>query len=112
MSLPPTDGRCLQYTVGSLSWSVHPGRCSSPPSSAALPLGKAWDRTIPENCLLPNILAYVSGALNVSTDIYILVLPMPCVLSLHATRKRKARVFAVLGIGIWYGALRSQFSMC
>lgn len=67
-----------------------------------IPVQKAWNSLTPGHCLPPEGLPYASGAINVATDIYVLVLPIPCIWNLNLKMRRKLRTVAIFGLGILY----------
>lgn len=64
------------------------------------PIAKIWNPRLPGHCLTVGPLSFLTGALNVITDIYILVLPIPFLWSLNMQYSRKIRIYAIFGIGI------------
>ena len=64
------------------------------------PVEKVWSLRLPGWCFPPKILAYFSGSLNIFTDLYIFVLPIPSVLALKMKLKKKLRTLAVFAVGI------------
>ncbi|KAH8788391.1 hypothetical protein F5883DRAFT_531921 [Diaporthe sp. PMI_573] len=65
------------------------------------PIGKIWNPRLPGRCLTVGPLAFLTGALNVVTDIYILILPIPFLWSLNMQYSRKIRIYAIFAIGIF-----------
>ncbi|KAI2465600.1 hypothetical protein F4781DRAFT_408617 [Annulohypoxylon bovei var. microspora] len=65
------------------------------------PVEKAWDDSIPGRCSSPAPVSYLSGAWNAFVDIYVLVLPIPLLWGLNMGPRRKMRLCAVFGIGIF-----------
>ena len=64
------------------------------------PIEKSWDQLKPGHCLIPEALPYASGAINVITDLYVLILPIPCIWSLNMRMSRKLRTLAIFSMGI------------
>lgn len=64
------------------------------------PIQKSWYPATAGHCFTPKILPYTSGAVNVVTDIYVLILPVPALLHLKLGTSRKIRVMAIFGLGI------------
>ncbi|KAK8061888.1 hypothetical protein PG994_008254 [Apiospora phragmitis] len=90
---------------------------------ACSPIARQWDVSIPGNCNNPEILPYLSGSVSSVTDIFVLLLPVPLVWTLHATTRKKFGVLAVFGVGVlsvslfpWLHrpelTLSSTFSVC
>ncbi|KAI0879953.1 uncharacterized protein GGS22DRAFT_101847 [Annulohypoxylon maeteangense] len=65
------------------------------------PVEKAWNNSIPGHCSSPAPVSYLSGAWNAFVDIYVLILPIPLLWGLNMGPKRKIRLGAVFGIGIF-----------
>ncbi|XDG03564.1 hypothetical protein ABKA04_003179 [Annulohypoxylon sp. FPYF3050] len=65
------------------------------------PVAKAWDDSIPGHCSSPAPVSYLSGAWNAFVDIYVLILPIPLLWGLNMGPRRKIRLGAVFGIGIF-----------
>jgi len=65
------------------------------------PIRKGWDASTPGHCYRPKILPYFSGAMNVVTDLYVLIVPVPALLRLQMDFKRKLRVMAVFSLGVF-----------
>ncbi|KAI1088701.1 hypothetical protein F5B19DRAFT_470210 [Rostrohypoxylon terebratum] len=66
-----------------------------------IPVAKAWDDSIPGHCSSPAPVSYLSGAWNAFVDIYVLILPIPLLWGLNMGPRRKIRLGAVFGIGIF-----------
>lgn len=65
------------------------------------PFAYAWNKTIPGgHCFQPMGLSYASGALNCFSDIYILLVPIPAVMSLPLGTARKLRIIGVFALGL------------
>ncbi|KAI1079137.1 hypothetical protein F5B20DRAFT_545089 [Whalleya microplaca] len=66
-----------------------------------IPVQKAWDNSIEGHCSSPAPVSYFTGVWNAVVDIYVLVLPIPMLWGLNMGPRRKARLGAVFGIGIF-----------
>jgi hypothetical protein len=67
------------------------------------PIAKAWFPLIEGACApydVHLILGTASGVVNIVTDFYVLILPMPFVWSLNMKRSRKVRVLVIFGLGL------------
>lgn len=62
--------------------------------------GQAWDASILPNCRKLAILGVAQGACGIVSDLYILFLPIPVVLSLNLPLKRRLGVLAIFMVGI------------
>lgn len=62
--------------------------------------GQAWDASILPNCNKLTILGVAQGVCGVSSDLYILFLPVPVVLSLNLPLERRLGVLAIFMVGI------------
>lgn len=65
-----------------------------------IPVSKRWYPSKPGWCARPKFLPYTSGAINVSIDIYVLIVPIPCIWGLNMSFSRKLRILAVFSLGI------------
>ena len=80
-------GYCLLLVCGTI-W-----QCS--------PVAKAWDLTIKHGrCINEFTLTLVCAALNIVTDIMILVIPIPLVLALHLPTKQKIGILTMFLTGV------------
>jgi hypothetical protein len=68
-----------------------------------LPIEKNWVELMPGHCLPQKVLPYCSGVINVASDLYVLILPMPCTWGLNLRLSRKLRATAIFSLGILYG---------
>ena len=66
------------------------------------PIRKSWNPLLPGHCLKPRGLPYASGAINVASDIYVLILPIPCIWDLNMNITRKLRILSLFSLGILY----------
>ncbi|KAL4935413.1 hypothetical protein BDV06DRAFT_228852 [Aspergillus oleicola] len=66
---------------------------------ACSPVQRSWDPTLPGRCWDPIILPYLSGALSVATDFYVLLLPVKTLWGLHTTTRKRIRLLIVFGLG-------------
>jgi hypothetical protein len=67
-----------------------------------IPIQKSWNALSPGHCFPVKRLAYASGIINVVSDIYVLVLPIPCIWGLNLSTSRKLRTIAIFSLGILY----------
>lgn len=65
-----------------------------------IPVQKSWRPELQGHCLPPKGLPYASGAINVVSDIYVLVIPIPCIWELHMQFHRKLRLMIIFGLGV------------
>lgn len=65
-----------------------------------IPVSKNWNRYEPGHCTRPKVLPYPSGAINIVSDLYVLILPIPCKWRLNMKLSRKLRILAIFGLGI------------
>jgi hypothetical protein len=72
---------------------------------ACMPLERRWNPFIQGHCLPSGVTAYLSGAINVLTDAFVVFLPIPVIWRLKITASRKARALGVFSLGIMYGDL-------
>ncbi|ORY60281.1 uncharacterized protein BCR38DRAFT_460182 [Pseudomassariella vexata] len=71
------------------------------------PLEKVWDvpRLVSGTCINSTAFFYAISSLNISTDIWILGLPIPTLRAIHICRREKYGLYCVFGIGIFATAL-------
>lgn len=55
----------------------------------------------PHHCLDINTLAFVAGGLSISHDIIIILLPLPLLYKLNISRRKKAGIFFMFGLGVF-----------
>ncbi|KAI1653873.1 hypothetical protein F4813DRAFT_373072 [Daldinia decipiens] len=65
------------------------------------PVARSWNSALDGHCINPKILPYLSGVTSFLTDIYILILPIPLLWHLNMGRKRKFRLIAIFGTGLF-----------
>ncbi len=63
------------------------------------PVAGAWDKSIKSNCINLNAFWFANAAFNISSDFLILLLPMPTIRKLQATRRTKIGLVAVFSFG-------------
>lgn len=61
-----------------------------------------WRNETEGHCLNIYIQAWVSGILNVVLDIAVILLPIPHLLKLNLSRKKKLQVVAMFSVGMLY----------
>jgi hypothetical protein len=62
---------------------------------------EGWkDNNEAKKCLDLTALAYASAAINIAQDVFILVLPIPWLLKLNTTRKKKINILGMFNMGI------------
>ncbi|KAL9582818.1 MAG: hypothetical protein Q9212_003072 [Teloschistes hypoglaucus] len=64
-----------------------------------IPIKKSWIRSTPGHCGTPKVLPYTAASVNMLSDLYILILPIPCIWALNMKIKRRLRVLSVFGLG-------------
>lgn len=65
------------------------------------PVAKVWDRNIPGNCGVDLVTLDITvGALNLLTDIVIFVLPLPILVRLHTSTKRRLGLLVIFSTGL------------
>ncbi|KAI1120316.1 hypothetical protein F5Y10DRAFT_258691 [Nemania abortiva] len=66
---------------------------------ACIPRSKIWDRSVKGQCIDVNAALIASGAINILSDIGILILPLIAIRNLQASRKTKIKVGAIFAVG-------------
>jgi hypothetical protein len=75
------------------------------------PLAFNWDQTIPGGkCGDRNAAFVAAGALNMITDLGIMVLPLPFIWALQMSNSNKVALSTVFLLGIWYVPSRIESS--
>lgn len=74
------------------------------------PVQRAWDKDIPGTCIDNGKFWYANGGFSITTDLLILLLPMPLVYALQIPRVQKAALMLVFTLGILCVSLRSPTS--
>jgi hypothetical protein len=64
------------------------------------PIQRMWNKAIPGHCFKQQGLAYTGAGVNAVSDLYILLVPIPAVLSLPLSKGRKFRILTIFGLGI------------
>ena len=63
------------------------------------PVRRSWYPELPGHCLPVRGLPWASGAINVFSDIFVVVVPIPCIWQLNMKLQRKLRILAVFSLG-------------
>jgi hypothetical protein len=66
---------------------------------ACTPVARAWNPMLAGHCIKTTILPWLSGALNLTTDLYIFLLPIRPLWRLNMELARKLRLLAVFALG-------------
>jgi O-antigen ligase len=64
--------------------------------------GEKWKLAMTVNSAPAQILFLVLGIDSVVSDLFILILPLPCLLKLHVSWQRKTRIYLVFATAIMY----------
>ncbi|PGH11327.1 hypothetical protein AJ79_04943 [Helicocarpus griseus UAMH5409] len=81
----------ISYQTGSAAASIF--QCT--------PVRRAWDKQVPGTCVNSRVTWYANAAFNISSDLAILILPMPVVKSLQLPKKARIGLMAVFALGIF-----------
>jgi hypothetical protein len=73
-----------------------------------MPLERRLNPFANGNCLPSGVTAYMSGAINVLTDAFVVLLPVPVIWKLNMPLSRKIRALAIFSLGIMYGIFVSR----
>lgn len=65
-----------------------------------VPVEKIWNPLLPGSCLKAESLPYASGALNLLTDMYVLIVPLCKIYTLNMDPARKLRLSILFGLAI------------
>ncbi|OJJ48464.1 hypothetical protein ASPZODRAFT_130497 [Penicilliopsis zonata CBS 506.65] len=64
-----------------------------------IPVAKFWNPTIPGYCLDKEALWFSNAGLHITTDLIILAIPIPALLSLDLPRRQKMALFGIFALG-------------
>ena len=64
------------------------------------PVQKVWIKTLPGTCTNTTAFFYTNAAFNIVTDIAIILLPVPIVVSLHLPLRQKIVLSFVFAVGL------------
>ncbi|KAL3464295.1 hypothetical protein BJX64DRAFT_298567 [Aspergillus heterothallicus] len=64
-----------------------------------VPIAKFWDRELPGTCLSFEALWFFNASMNITTDLTLLILPMPLISQLHLPKRQKIALLAVFALG-------------
>ncbi|KGO43317.1 hypothetical protein PEX1_088880 [Penicillium expansum] len=64
-----------------------------------IPVAKFWDDTIPGYCLNKTKLWFSNASMHISTDIAILVIPIPALMAVDLPRKQKLALMVMFALG-------------
>ncbi|KAL2853622.1 hypothetical protein BJX68DRAFT_265089 [Aspergillus pseudodeflectus] len=64
-----------------------------------VPVAKFWDRELPGTCLSFEAVWFFNASMNITTDLTLLVLPMPLISQLHLPKRQKFALLAVFALG-------------
>lgn len=95
-------GRSFRYVCYSVmgivatysSWAIVSGFVN------CIPVAKFWNHELPGNCLDFEAIWFFNAAMNITTDIALLLLPMPLLSKLQLPRMQKLALIGVFAIGI------------
>ena len=62
--------------------------------------GHGWDLSVGQTCSHTITWGVVQGCINVVLDIYILLLPVPAILSLQLSKKKKIGILTIFGTAL------------
>ncbi|RHZ74001.1 hypothetical protein CDV55_108803 [Aspergillus turcosus] len=65
-----------------------------------VPVAKFWDREIPGSCLNFEAIWFFNAAMNITTDLTLLIMPMPLLSQLQLPRMQKIALMAVFAVGL------------
>ena len=64
-----------------------------------VPVAKFWDDSIPGFCLSKPGLWFSNASMHIATDVFILIIPIPALMSIDIPRKQKAALIGVFALG-------------
>ncbi|OAL48471.1 hypothetical protein IQ07DRAFT_622898 [Pyrenochaeta sp. DS3sAY3a] len=109
----------LYYRIGSgrrgLPWSMHPKAVwwtagvmtafhfavFAAQLFACIPVSRAWDvERLPQGCFNGTIFMQLSGAINVATDVVLLLFPLPLLTLIKFNKRQRTALAVILSIGL------------
>lgn len=66
------------------------------------PPAKYWNPDVPGHCVDFEVAGVVYGSMNIASDFFIMILPLPIIWNLHLSRREKVGVSLVLLSGVMY----------
>jgi hypothetical protein len=66
------------------------------------PVAKFWDPTVPGHCFNFTALWFSNAAVNIITDLTLIILPIPVIASMRLPRKQKVGIWLILAVGSLY----------
>ena len=66
------------------------------------PIRAFWDRSLDRNCLNTQAAVYASAAISIFQDILILLLPIPELISLQVSMRKRVNVMVMFSVGLVY----------
>ena len=73
-----------------------------------VPTERLWNILTPGHCINPKIGPYTSGTINVISDIYVLLVPIPTIWGLNMKLNRKVKLLLIFGLGTLYALPNSS----
>lgn len=64
-----------------------------------VPISRTWDKSIGGGCINLEAFWYAGAAINVSSDLMILILPMPTIYKMNSPRRQRIGLAVVFLIG-------------
>jgi hypothetical protein len=75
------------------------------------PISGVWDRVIEHTCINMTAIVYSSAGISVFQDLLILILPIPELLNLQVSFRKKINVMIMFGVGTLYVTMTSEMSV-
>jgi hypothetical protein len=66
------------------------------------PLHAFWNPRLPKNCLDATAMIYYITSSNLATDLVLFVLPVPVIIRLHITMRKKVAICILFSIGVLF----------
>ncbi|KAE8149708.1 hypothetical protein BDV25DRAFT_140556 [Aspergillus avenaceus] len=74
------------------------------------PISAAWDYNVDgAPCLKISAVAYANATVNITTEVLILILPLPVLRTLHVSKRKKIALFSVFSVGVMYFSPHPSF---
>lgn len=64
-------------------------------------VGHPWEFTVAAKCVRISIIAVILGIVNSALDLFLLILPIPVILPMQLSVRKKIGILAIFMVGSW-----------
>lgn len=69
---------------------------------SCIPISEFWNAEFSSSCINTAAFSYSTCAINILTDVWVFLLPIPTILGLHMTQRKKLELAIIFSIGLLY----------